>query len=179
MKNEILDDIPKNDFHSQLEPNEKIIWEGRSSLNWLSLIIQLIAINLISIGFLIIDSDISSTDIPTYAIFIFLLSLLVIVFSQLKILKIKFLLSDKKIHFRFMEQKKDHFITIPFEKIEGISVKRNTINFDYGNITLYIGEDESKFYLQELSGSPNLVLDSIYHIKEVEKYLNLGIEKKL
>lgn len=177
MKNDILDDTTKSIFQDQLLSNEKVIWEGQPSLNWISIVFQFALINAGFI-FILIDSDFNQPEIIIVSISS-IIFLLIFINQYYKISKTSYLISDLKVHFKFRDFFQDTFMAIPLHEIKDLSINRHFTNFNYCSITLLVDNDEIKNEIKQLSGNSHLVLESIHHAKEMIEYLDLGIQGRL
>lgn len=179
MKNEILDNTPKSIFQDQLRSNEKVIWKGQPSPNWLSIIFQFVWIILLYGIFFLINTRYQQ-DPFLYISFGLLVILIVFIQAYTKISNHKYLISNQKVHFKFEENNQAIFLAIPFQKIDSIHIERSAVNFNFGDITLYADVD-IKYDLKQLqlSRKSSPTFESISQVKDIEKYLNLGIQGKL
>ena len=118
MKNEILDDIFKDELRYLLESNEKVIWDGRPSITpstkWSTFFGVLIVIFLAA-KFIIDGVGISSFIYPIILAFMTVVNLI-------QSRKVRYIITDQRIIFQLWRKRKKGNSLSP--------TKRNQQNFD-------------------------------------------------
>ncbi len=175
MKNEILDDIFNDQLRSQLEPNEKVVWDGSPTITTytkLSIIIGGIAIILCFLNVYFRKMDFSPIIYPLFGGGVALWGLF-----QSK--RIRYLITDKRIIFQLWKKGKKHFHTIYLDEIKKIlitdEVKKN------GTILLQMKNGKIKpfrtYHLQNNAERPHVSLEMIENVEEVAEYIEIGMHK--
>lgn len=177
MKNEILDDIFSDDLRNQLEPNEKVVWDGRPTITsftkW-SNILGAIILTLFIYNIYIKGWDFSAIVYPIIISFITLWRLF-------QSRKVRYLITDQRIIFQLWEKRKKRIRTLPFEQIKDFNIRKdnkssgailiktkNPTQYSFNSKNLKTGEDR---YLPSL--------EMIEDVEEVAKYITSGIQNKL
>lgn len=176
MKNEILDDIFTDNLRNQLEPNEKVIWDGRPTITpftkW-SYILGTIIIILFIFNIYIKGWDFSALVYPVVAS---LISLWRLFQSR----KVRYLITDQRIIFQLWEKRKKRIRIIPLDQIKDFNISKvekssgalliktkNPKQYSFNSKNLKTGEDR---FLPSL--------EMIDNVDQVAEYLKLEILKK-
>ena len=177
MKNEILDDIFSDDLRNQLEPNEKVVWDGRPAITpftkW-SNILGAIILLLFILTIYIKGWDFSAI---VYPIMVSIITLWRLFQSR----KVRYLITNQRIIFQILEKRKKRIRTLPLEQIKDFSIRKddkssgailiktkNPKQYSFNSKNLKTGEDR---YLPSL--------EMIENVDEVAEYIKSGIQKKL
>lgn len=184
MKNEILDNNFNSELRNQLEVGEKVIWEGSPYKHRYNFMIILIPF--------IFALEVAMEDTVKGIILLFLSIILSFLWS-IKTGELekflarkyhKYLITNQRIIFQTRKNKQLQFQSIPFEDITYPSVYTNMLGQKNGTIFLNIKKTSStSLILKDLKTSVEEdnrpTLEMIDNVKEVGKYIKLGIEKKL
>lgn len=177
MKNEILDDIFTDELRNQLEPSEKVIWDGKPSITpytkWSNILIAIIMI-LSILNIYLKGWDFSAILTP---IVIYLMTFWRLYTSR----KIRYLITDQRIIFQLWENKKKQFHTIHLDQIKKILItdedKKN------GTIFLPMKNKKTKSFkthnLKNNDERPYLSLEMIENVDEIAEYIELGMQKRI
>ncbi len=177
MKNDILDDIFSDDLRNQLEPNEKVIWDGRPTITFytkLSIILGGIAIILFFLNVYFRDMDFSAIIYPLFGGGMALWGLF-------QSRKIRYLITDQRIIFQLWKKRKKEIHTIQLDEIKKILItdedKKN------GTILLQMKNGKRKPFkthnLKSNTERPHVSLEMIENVEEVAEYIELEMQKKL
>ncbi len=177
MKNEILDDIFNDDLRNQLEPNEKVVWDGNPSITpftkW-STILGVIILILFLANILFKGWDFSS------AIY-FIIMVPITLLNLLKSKKIRYVVTDQRIIFQLWKKWKRQFHSIPLEDIKKILLTDE--DSKSGTILLLMKNGKRKpFKTYDLKNNherPHVSLEMIENVEEVAEYIEMERQKKL
>ncbi|MFK7774086.1 MAG: hypothetical protein AB8F94_18180 [Saprospiraceae bacterium] len=177
MKNKILDDIFNDDLRSQLEPNEKVTWDGGPTITtytkW-SIILGGIAIILFFMNVYFRGMDFSAIVYPLFGAG-------VAAWGLFQSRKIRYLITDKRIIFQLWKRGKKQFHTIHLDEIKKILITDEVKN--NGTILLQMKKGKIKpfktHHLQNNTERPHVSLEMIENVEEVAEYIELGMQKKL
>lgn len=177
MKNEILDDIFNDDLRSQIQPNEKVVWEGRPTittfLKW-NVILGIIIIILFFMNVYFREMDFSAIIYPLFAGAIALWGLF-----QGK--KTRYLITDQRIIFQLWKKRKKEFHSVQLGEIKKILITDE--DKSNGTILLKMKNGKVKPFkthdLRSNSERPHVSLEMIDNVEEVAEYIELGMQQKL
>jgi hypothetical protein len=184
MKNQILDNNFNSELRSQLEVGEKVIWEGSPYKNRYTFLVLLFPLIFV-VQILISDPGKGLLFLLANSIFFFLWSLKNGELEKFLARKYhKYLITNQRIIFQTRKNKQLQFQSIPFEDITYPSVYPNMLGQKSGTIFLNIKKSSStSLILKDLKTSleedNRPTLEMIDNVKEVGKYIKLGIENKL
>jgi len=177
MKNEILDDIFNDNLRNQLEPNEKVIWDGKPIITpftkW-SIILGGLAIILFFMNVYFRDMKFSAIIYPLSAAGM-------AVWGLFQSKKIRYLITDQRIIFQLWKRGKKQFHTIRLDEIKKISITDGDKN--NGTILLQMKNKKIKpFKTHDLKSNterPHVSMEMIENVDEVAEYIELGMQNKL
>lgn len=177
MRSDILDDIFNDDLLDQLEPNEKVVWDGKPAITpftkWSNILIAII-ITLSIVNIYYKGLNFSALVYPIIASFITFWRLF-------QSRKVRYVITDQHIFFQLWEKRKKRIRIIPLEQIKDFNIKKddkssgailiktkNPNQYSFNSKNLKTGEDR---YLPSL--------EMIDNVDQVAEYLKYGIQKKL
>lgn len=177
MQNEILDDIFNDELRNQLEPNEKVVWDGKPSLTlftkW-SNVLGAIIITLFILNIYIKSWNFSAI---VYPIIISLITFWRLYQSR----KIRYLITDQRIIFQLWKNRKKQFHIIHLDQIKKVLITdQDTTN---GTILLQMKNGKVKPFrthdLNKNNERPHVSLEMIENVAEVVEYIEIGLQKKM
>jgi hypothetical protein len=177
MKNEILDDIFNDDLRSQLEPSEKVIWEGSPAITpftkWSNILIVII-ITLVIFNIKIKGWDFSMVVYP-------IIATLLTFWRLFKSRKVRYLITDQRIIFQLWEKRRKQFHTIQLDEIKKILLTDEDKN--NGTILLQMKNTKIKpfrtYDFKNNNERPHVSSEMIENVEEVAEYIEIGMKKKL
>lgn len=183
MKNQILDDNFNDELRNRLGEDEKVIWEWKPPIS--RRVILSIVASLIQVPFIILYFK---HDGITPAIILTFLVIIVSYFYQYRqtIASVKnkrYLITNQRIIFQTNQNKQLTYYAIPFEDISYPSVYPDFWG-NRGVILLNLKKDANSRNLPQIKelqeiGDGRPVLAEIDNVKEVGKYIKMGINKKI
>jgi len=183
MKNEILDDNFNDDLRNQLEVDENVIWEWSPPMS--KIIIIMIIGNLLQIT--IIFYHFKSINLFS-AIFVFILFCIVIYcynnYKQVMASKNRrYLITNQRVIFQTNHKDELNFYSIPFQDISYVSVYPDFFG-KKGMIMINLKKDSKSKKLPQVltlhkTGDGRPTLEEVDNVREIGKYIKLGIENKL
>lgn len=192
MKNEILDDNIVDALRDQLNKGEKIIWEGSPQKSvdfnlsrgdavihaWIFRVMLIFGTSSFIFGIIHLIFDI---PLSYFAIICAISPILPHVYQIIQRKKTKYMISNQRIIFNLWNQGITRIHSIYFSEINGVIVERET-NTD-GVIYLAlkhpyrIGFDTHNLSTGERRHQPTL--EMVENVKEVGRYIRMGIHGKL
>jgi len=183
MKNEILDDNFNDDLRNQLEVDENVIWEWSPPMS--KIIIIMIIGNLLQITIIFYHfKSINSFS----AIFVFILFCIAIYcynnYKQVMASKNRrYLITNQRVIFQTNHKDELNFYSIPFQDISYVSVYPDFFG-KKGMIMINLKKDSKSKKLPQVltlhkTGDGRPTLEEVDNVREIGKYIKLGIENKL